>query len=208
MAYRIREIDEAVRMISSLSNFSVFPCRGQNVITLAEEEQHIRSYLEIQQMRYRDLIKYEISVPDQLKLHSAKANAATTGGKRTLSWHKTRRRQGLIRVTGRTQQDRLILEVSDDGTGMTEERLTLYGNRSGLTNLKVSVEGGKPENSNTVRCGVWLGDRKHTGYGHKDLGYNSDADHGTVQGLSVSAQEKHFSVQLCCGRSIQFSALF
>ena len=62
------EIDEAVRMISSLSNFFRFSLsRGQNVITLAEEEQHIRSYLEIQQMRYRDLIKYEISVPDQLK---------------------------------------------------------------------------------------------------------------------------------------------
>jgi two-component system sensor histidine kinase YesM len=63
-----REISEAVKMVSSLSNYFRFSLsRGQNVITLAEEEQHIRSYLEIQQMRYRDLIEYEIDVPEEMK---------------------------------------------------------------------------------------------------------------------------------------------
>lgn len=120
-----REISEAVKMVSSLSNYFRFSLsRGQNVITLEEEEQHIRSYLEIQQMRYRDLIEYEINIPDQLKncilpkltLQPLVENALYHG-------IKTRRRQGFIRVSGKALNDRIILEVVDDGIGMTEERL-------------------------------------------------------------------------------------
>ncbi len=121
-----RDIDEAVKMIGSLSNFFRFSLsRGQNVITLAEEEKHIRSYLEIQQMRYRDLMEYEITIPGKLEnfvlpkltLQPLVENALYHG-------IKNRRRKGFIRVTGREQNDCLILEVEDDGAGMTEERLT------------------------------------------------------------------------------------
>lgn len=120
------EIGQSVTMISSLSNYFRFSLsRGQNVITLAEEEQHIRSYLEIQQMRYRDLMEYEIDIPDGLKnyilpkltLQPLVENALYHG-------IKNRRRKGFIRVTGRAENERLIiLEVADDGAGMTEERL-------------------------------------------------------------------------------------
>ena len=120
-----REISEAVTMVSSLSNYFRFSLsRGQNVITFAEEQQHIRSYLEIQQMRYRDLMDYEIDIPDELNnfilpkltLQPLVENALYHG-------IKIRRRKGLIRVIGRAQSERLILEVADDGCGMTAERL-------------------------------------------------------------------------------------
>lgn len=119
------EISESVTMVSSLSNYFRFSLsRGKNVITLAEEEQHIQSYLEIQQMRYRDLIEYEIDIPEQLKyfilpkltLQPLVENALYHG-------IKNRRRKGFIRVSGRVQNERIILEVADDGRGMTEERL-------------------------------------------------------------------------------------
>jgi two-component system sensor histidine kinase YesM len=119
------EISEAVTMICSLSNYFRFSLsRGKNVITLAEEEQHIRSYLEIQQMRYRDLMEYEIDIPDMMKgfilpkltLQPLVENALYHG-------IKISRRKGFIRVTGRVQDERLILEVADDGSGMTTERL-------------------------------------------------------------------------------------
>lgn len=119
------EISEAVTMVSSLSNYFRFSLsRGQNIITLAEEEQHIRSYLEIQQMRYRDLMEYEIDIADELKnfilpkltLQPLVENALYHG-------IKNRRRKGFIHVTGRVQNELMILEVADDGAGMTEERL-------------------------------------------------------------------------------------
>lgn len=120
-----REIDAAVTMVCSLSNFFRFSLsRGKNIITLAEEEQHIRSYLEIQQKRYRDLIEYEINIPEELKnfilpkltLQPLVENALYHG-------IKAKRSKGFILVTGKAQNKRLILEVTDDGPGMTKERL-------------------------------------------------------------------------------------
>lgn len=119
------EISAAVTMVCSLSNYFRFSLsRGQNVITLAEEEQHIRSYLEIQQMRYRDLMEYEIDIPEQLKcfilpkltLQPLVENALYHG-------IKISRRKGFIRITGKEDNGRVILEVADDGCGMTKGRL-------------------------------------------------------------------------------------
>lgn len=133
-----REIGEAVRMVGSLSNFFRFSLsRGNNIITLAEEEQHIRSYLEIQQMRYRDLVEYEIDIPDTLEncilpkltLQPLVENALYHG-------IKNRRRKGFIRVSGRVHEEHLILEVVDDGAGMTEDR---------LNEMKASLADGKRE---------------------------------------------------------------
>lgn len=132
------EISEAVTMVCSLSNYFRFSLsRGQNVITLAEEEQHIRSYLEIQQKRYRDLMDYEIDIPELMKyfilpkltLQPLVENALYHG-------IKISRRKGFIRVSGRMQNDKVILEVADDGTGMTEER---------LNEVRASLTEDKPE---------------------------------------------------------------
>ncbi len=119
------EISEAVMMVNSLSNYFRFSLsRGQNVITLAEEEQHIRSYLEIQQIRYRDLMHYEIDIPDELKKYILPKLTLQPMVENAL-YHgiKISRRKGFIRITGRAQDDHLILEVADDGSGMTKERL-------------------------------------------------------------------------------------
>lgn len=119
------EISEAVKMVASLSKYFRFSLsRGKSVITLEEEEQHIRSYLEIQQMRYRDLMDYEIDIPVRLKnyilpkltLQPLVENALYHGIKNI-------RRKGSIRLTGREKNGCVILEVIDDGYGMSQERL-------------------------------------------------------------------------------------
>ena len=132
------EITEAVTMVSSLSNFFRFSLsRGKSVITLAEEEQHIRSYLEIQQMRYRDLMEYKIDIPDQLKYYILPKLTLQPLVENAL-YHgiKNRRRKGFICVTGRMQSKRIILEVTDDGAGMTKER---------LEEVRASLENGSSE---------------------------------------------------------------
>jgi len=132
------EISEAVKMVGSLSNYFRFSLsRGQNVITLEEEQQHIRSYLEIQQMRYRDLMEYQIDIPDELKSYTLPKLTLQPLVENAL-YHgiKIRRRKGLIRVTGRMQGDHLILEVADDGCGMTPER---------LEEVRASLVDGRPE---------------------------------------------------------------
>ncbi len=119
------EINEAVKMVASLSNYFRFTLsRGKNVITIEEEEQHVRSYLEIQQMRYRDLMDYEIDIPEQLKKYILPKLTLQPLVENAL-YHgiKNRRRKGFIRLTGKAVNGRIILEVTDEGRGMTEERL-------------------------------------------------------------------------------------
>jgi len=132
------EISGAVKMVASLSNYFRFSLsRGKSVITLEEEEQHIRSYLEIQQMRYSDLMDYEIDIPDQLKKYILPKLTLQPLVENAL-YHgiKNRRRKGLIRLTGRKENEHIILEVMDDGRGMSEER---------LNEVRASLNAGKTE---------------------------------------------------------------
>jgi len=119
------EIRESVAKGSRLSNFfRVSLSRGQNVITIQEEQQHIRSYLEIQHMRYRDLMEYDIDIPEELNIYILPKLTLQPLVENAL-YHgiKIRRRKGLIRVSGRVEGEQLVLEVADDGCGMSPERL-------------------------------------------------------------------------------------
>lgn len=123
-----QNIQEAVKMVGSLSNFFRFSLsRGQNVITIAEEAKHIGSYLEIQQMRYRDLMTYEIDIPEHLAHYTLPKLTLQPLVENAL-YHgiKNRRRKGRIQVTCREAEDvegTLVLEVIDDGAGMEAGRL-------------------------------------------------------------------------------------
>ena len=57
---------EATQMVSDLSNFFHHSLsKGQDIITLAEEESQVRSYLQIQQARYADILRYTIDLPER-----------------------------------------------------------------------------------------------------------------------------------------------
>ena len=57
-----------VKTVTSLASlFRISIAKGHDIITLQEELSHVRSYLEIQMMRYKDKFDYTISIPDNLK---------------------------------------------------------------------------------------------------------------------------------------------
>ena len=58
---------EAVEMVSNLSGFFRHSLsKGEDVITLSEEESHVRSYLQIQKARYQDIMEYTLEIDPQL----------------------------------------------------------------------------------------------------------------------------------------------
>lgn len=116
---------EATQMVSDLSNFFRHSLsKGKDIITLAEEESHVRSYLQIQQARYADILRYTIDLPDKfgevripkLTLQPLVENALYHG-------IKMKRGMGHIYILGKEEGDDLVLQVTDDGAGMSEERL-------------------------------------------------------------------------------------
>ena len=117
--------DDAVDMISSLSVFfRTSLSKGKDVIPLSEEKRHTISYLEIQQSRYRDILEFEIHIPEEfngmmvpkLTLQPLAENALYHG-------IKNKRGGGKILIEGEREGDDLILRVTDNGQGMTSERL-------------------------------------------------------------------------------------
>lgn len=119
------EQKKVVGMVGSLSDFFRSTLsRGKDIVTLKEELQHVRSYLEIQQVRYQDILQYEIEVPEELyacrlpkiTIQPLVENALYHG-------IKNKRGVGRIRITCRRTENGCRLRIVDNGIGITKERL-------------------------------------------------------------------------------------
>lgn len=117
--------EDAVKMLSSLSNFfRTALSKGADIIPLQEEISHTKSYLEIQQARYRDVLEYRITLPSQigdvlipkLTLQPLVENAL---------YHGVREKRGKSRITvaAEEQGDDICILVADNGIGITPEHL-------------------------------------------------------------------------------------
>jgi len=126
---------EVIHITRALSDFfRISLSQGKDWIPVSEEIKHLTGYLTIQKIRYRDILDYEIDIPEalytqqvlKLLLQPLVENAIYHGVKH-------RRGRGLVRVTGHAEGSDLVLCVYDNGAGMTPQRLeqvrqSLYGN--------------------------------------------------------------------------------
>lgn len=116
---------DIVALVTALTKlFRIGLSRGHETIALAEEIEHIRSYLYIQKVRYEDKFDYRIEVPENLLagkvlrliLQPLVENAIYHG-------LKPKRGPGILWVAARREADLLILSVEDDGVGLEPDRL-------------------------------------------------------------------------------------
>ncbi|MDE6846279.1 MAG: histidine kinase [Lachnospiraceae bacterium] len=117
--------DKAVNMVMSLSEFfRLVLSKGKEYITIQEEEMHIKSYLEIQQVRYRDIMDYEIHIDPELYQYKILKLTLQPLVENSL-YHgiKYKRAKGSIIVTGIMSEGKIHFKVEDDGVGMEAEEL-------------------------------------------------------------------------------------
>jgi len=119
------EQKKVVSMVRSLSEFFRTSLnRGKDIIYIKEELLHVRSYLEIQQVRYQDILNYEIDVPEELdKYLIPKITIQPLVENALYHGIKNKRGSGRIIIRGREENRKLILEIEDDGIGISKERL-------------------------------------------------------------------------------------
>ena len=120
-----KDPDKAVNVVMSLSEFfRLVLSKGREYITIQEEELHIRSYLEIQQVRYRDILEYEIQIAPELYQYKILKLTLQPLVENSL-YHgiKYKRAKGTISVNGWLQDGRIHFTVQDNGVGMEEEEL-------------------------------------------------------------------------------------
>ena len=117
---------------------------GREWITLEEEIDHIRNYLIIQKMRYMDILDYRIDILDEdilnckilkLILQPVIENALYHGVKNKNSY-------GLIIIKVSKARGNIMLEVIDNGQGMTAKRLEIVMETINNESLNVTKDGG------------------------------------------------------------------
>ncbi len=119
------EQKKVVSMVRSLSEFFRTSLnRGKDIILVKEELQHVRSYLEIQQVRYQDILQYEINIPEELNRYMIPKITIQPLVENAL-YHgiKNKRGSGKIEIRGRKEEKNLVIEIEDDGIGISKERL-------------------------------------------------------------------------------------
>ena len=137
------ETEEVIGLTSSLSDFfRISLSSGADWIPLSQEKKHIEGYLKIQQTRYRDIMKYEIDIPDEighyyilkLLLQPLVENALYHG-------IKIKRGGGTIYVSGKENDGYLDFCVKDTGCGMSPAQLEELNSRIKKENPMVSDRG-------------------------------------------------------------------
>ncbi len=174
------EADQAVNMVVTLSDFfRQVLNKGKELITIREEEQHIRSYLEIQSMRYHDILEYDIQIDQvlydyqilKLTLQPVVENALYHG-------IKYKRAKGYIHVSGEMDRNLIRLTVRDNGAGMEEKE---------LEELRKEIE--RPCQETEKGFGLAnVNERIHMYFGEQyGIVIRSEKDRGTIVEITIPA---------------------
>ncbi|MCR5357594.1 MAG: sensor histidine kinase [Lachnospiraceae bacterium] len=116
---------KVVSMVGSLSDFFRASLgQGRDIVTIGDEIKHVSSYLEIQQVRYQDILTYSIDVPEEIYLSRIPKITLQPIVENAL-YHgiKNKRGGGRIQITGKIESKCIYIYIEDNGIGMTGERL-------------------------------------------------------------------------------------
>lgn len=115
---------EAVEMVNALARlFRISISRGHELITLEREVEHAKSYLKIQNYRYKNQFTYEFDVEEsclsylcnKITLQPIIENAIYHGIDRMVD-------EGCIQIRIEEEENAIRMTVTDNGVGMTKEQ--------------------------------------------------------------------------------------
>lgn len=133
----LAEAGEQKRVVGMVRNLSDFfrtsLNQGKDINSIKEEMLHVKSYLEIQHVRYQDILSYDIEVPEALYIYSIPKITIQPLVENAL-YHgiKNKRGMGHISIRGEAWEKDFTITVTDDGIGIDETRLRQV--QSGIQN--------------------------------------------------------------------------
>ena len=164
---------EAVKVVTALARFfRISLSKGKSIIPVKDELEHVRNYLMIQHMRYKNKFTYDIEADeDVLELASLKLMLQPLVENAIYHGMEFMDGDGEILVRAWRREDDLYMSVSDNGLGMTQEQVErLFQAADHTSSGRGSGIGVKNVNE---RIKLYFG----TGYGLEIL---SEPDEGTT----------------------------
>ena len=163
---------DAVRVVTALARFfRISLSRGKSIITVKDELEHVRNYLMIQQMRFKNKFTYEIDADeDTLELASLKLMLQPMVENAIYHGMEFMDGDGVVQIRAWREAEDLYLRVRDNGLGMTEEQVeNLFRDSGHVPSKRGSGIGVRNVNE---RIQLYFGE----GYG---LRIESEPDEGT-----------------------------
>ncbi|HHW32390.1 MAG TPA: sensor histidine kinase [Clostridiaceae bacterium] len=120
------EKESVINMANSLSNlFRISISKGRDMITIREELEHVRNYLEIQKIRYSNQFNYIFDIdPDILDCYTIKIILQPLVENAIYHGIREKDVDGLITITARNEDNKkIIIEVTDNGGNITWEQI-------------------------------------------------------------------------------------
>lgn len=171
---------EAVKVVTALARFfRISLSKGKSIITVRDELEHVRNYLMIQQMRFKNKFTYTIdAAPEVLGLASLKLMLQPLVENAIYHGMEFKDGDGLIAVTAVQKEDGLWFTIQDNGLGMTEEQVeSLLTEHAHVSSKRGSGIGVKNVNE---RIRLYFGNE----YG---LSIESEPDEGTTIRIHLPA---------------------
>ncbi len=118
--------DEVSAAVQALSKFYKMTLRkGNIVVTIEDELEHVSLYIQLQNMRYDNKIHYTVDIPDTMLEYTIPKiifqpvveNAIQHG------IFCKESKEGNIVITGWMEEDILVFLISDDGVGIPQEKI-------------------------------------------------------------------------------------
>lgn len=172
--------DQAVKAVTALARFfRISLSRGKSIITVKDELEHVRNYLMIQHMRFKNRFSYTIEAEDEvLELASLKLMLQPLVENAIYHGMEFMDGDGEIFISAWKEGEDLYLKVSDNGLGMTEEQVArLFSDMPHTGSSRGSGIGVKNVNE---RIRLYFGSE----YG---LSIESEPDEGTVVTIHLPA---------------------
>ena len=120
--YDAKDIIQIIAALTKLYRIGL--SKGSDIITLAEEIEHVKNYLIIQGTRYSDILEYEISCSvDAAHLYVQKLMLQPLVENAIYHGVRQRMEPGKVCVSVCEREELLWLEVTDNGPGIEPEQL-------------------------------------------------------------------------------------
>ena len=118
---------EAVHTVTALARFFRLSLgKGKNIVTVKAEIDHVKNYLMIQHMRFKNKFDYEFDIAEGvLELSSLKLMLQPLVENAIYHGMEFMDGDGLIKIRAWREADELYLSVTDNGLGMTEDKVSL-----------------------------------------------------------------------------------
>lgn len=148
-----KQHDEVVRMVSALARLlRLSISRGDELVSVRDEMEHIRNYLTIQKIRYQDKLDYRIEVETGVE-HLSVPKVILQPLVENAIYHGIKNLEdgGCVTVTARRDGDLLRLTVENDGVGIDAQQLMHLQERLDVTDTPPSRV---PARRSTSRVGL------------------------------------------------------